>query len=268
MDDEKDVVETPEVEEKPLTELDDAALDAALDVADKEEGTPEIEQEKEEGGEVKPDLEEGESEPSAEEKAAKQIKDKEEFIQRQAAELGELRKQAEALRLQLEGVNKDDLNDRYYEDPAAAVNEVLAIRAKEAELQDLEYRAAVKQNESNTKQFVPDFDEVIDDMVEVLKEQKIDDTAIRDFRSNPYKLPPAVLVNLATSAKLSKENKALKAEIETLRKKPEEALKKVESAARQAITGGTGKAGQGKIDAKQTHQMSAAELDDLLNSPD
>lgn len=268
-----------------VTALDDAALDAQL-IAD-DDGTPEetedtetqkpAEQKENEvkEQEAKP-VEQTPAAPETEEakaeKLAKQVADKEAFIGKQTTEIGELRRQAAALQEQLAQVNKDDLNARYYDDPAATVNEVLAIREQEAQVQQLQMLANIKQNEVVVKEYVPDFDDLMDDMVETLKELKYDPEIIKNFKINPYNEQPAIVVNLAERARLSKENKSLKAQIAELNQRvktgPEDALKKVEKAARQVVTGATGKSGASEISKANIPHMSNAQLDEILNGPD
>jgi len=247
--------------------LDDAALDARL-AEEEEERThaaEEVETPEIPAAEVKTEV----ADPEEVARLAKQTADKEAFIQRQAAEIGGLRKQAEILRQQLESVNPEAISEQYYENPAEAVNQVLAIREQQSRLQNIEQQAAMKENEGLTKAYVPDFDNLIDDISETLAEMKFAPEAIRDFKINPYETHASVLVNLAERARLSKENKALKAEIETLKKAPDLALKKVEQAARQVITSATGKPGAKGILAKpQIANMSTAEIEAALNEPD
>lgn len=258
--------------EKTTAEMDEAALDALLNAEEEAEEKDEVEEvaEKEETAEVKEEeqKEEEKKELTPEEKTAKQLSDKEAFIQRQAAEIGELRKREAQLRDELALFNPADNDALYQVNPTEAVNQVLAAREKEAEIIKLNQQASIKQSELLSKEYVPDFEDHIDDMVEILKEQKVEPEFIRSFKSNPYTMPPAVLVNLASTAKLAKEVKALKAENELLKKKPDEVLKKVETAARQVVTGSTGKAGKSAIEAKQVISMSNKELDDILNAPE
>jgi len=264
----EEVKEEIKEEETDPAKMDEAALEALLNSEEKEEEKPgEVAEEVKE--EIKEEVKEGEEkEPTPEEKTAKQISDKEAFIQRQAAEIGELRKKEATLRDELAAFNQADNDELYQVNPTEAVNQVLAAREKEAEIVRLNQTSAVKQSEMLTKQNVPDFEEYLDDMAEIMKDQKTDPDFIRQFKANPYFLPPPVLVNLASTAKLAKENKALKVEIETLKKQPDEVLKRVEKAARQTITGSTGKAGAAHISGKQVTVMSNAELEELLNSPD
>lgn len=242
-------------------ELDAAALDAALG-----EGEPERteEVEKEEPA-IEPEIDQQpavETEVEVQTKLEKQLKDKEEFIQRRNAEVGELRKQIEALQQRIPQVQEDG----YYENPVDAVNQVLQAREQQAQIQYLEHQAAIKQNELTIKEFVPEFDSLVDDMVEVIRDLKYPQEVINNFKANPYAEQPAILVNLAERAKLAKENKTLKAEIEKLKKAPGDVLKKVEAAANSSrpLTAATGNSGNRAISDKQVHQLSDKELDELL----
>lgn len=245
--------------------MNDAALDALL-AEDEGEPAEQVEVELKPEPEITPDPAPVNTEV---EKLAKQVADKEAFIQQRNAEIGELRRQAASLQEQLAKVNPEELDDLYTMNPSEAVNQVLAIRENQARLEQLEWQAQVKENETVIKDFVPDFEDLMDDMAETLKEMKYAPEVIQNFKNNPYAGQPAILVNLAARAKLAKENKSLKAEIELLKKAPGEVLKKVEQAARQSLTAATGKAGgSAAITSKQVHQMTAAEIEAALNEPD
>ena len=266
-----------EDEQIDVTTLDEAALNAQL-ASDEDEGTPEgeeteveteVETPEVETAEV-PETKEESAKPEDEEKARleKQVKDKEEFIGRQTTEIGELRRQAQILAEQLAAVDQEGLNRQWNEDPSAVVNEVLAVREKEAQANRLLLQANIKENEITIKQRVPDFDDMIDDIAITAKKDGASDDIVRAFKANPYGAQPDLVIQLSQRVKLEKENASLKAEVERLKKAPGEALKKVEAAARQVVTGGTGKSGAGVVAKANVAQMTNAQLEELLNQPD
>ncbi len=123
---------------------------------------------------------------------------------------------------------------------------------------------------------MPDFEDKIDDIAEVLKEDKIDDTVINQFRSTPYLDQPALLVHIARRADTLKENRALKARVEELEKmvqsesdKRADVISKIEKAAsrRPTVRASAGKAEKAPatVDLDDVHDLSDEQLDAILN---
>lgn len=257
------VEETTEVDPSILdaTALDAALIDPDEDLTDDAGGEPE-EQEK-----VQVPVEENQSpEETAEEKQAKldkQLKAKEEFIKQRQAEIDRLSARIGELRK----LNQEaPTEESYYENPADTVNQVLATREREAEIARLGYQAQVHQNEVAIKTLVPEIDELIDPIAELAAKDGATPELIRNFKANPFAEAPALVIQLARRVQVEKENAALKAEIETLRKKPDEVVKRIEEAAKghKPLTAASGKGGKPTGAEKQAHLMSDAELDSLL----
>lgn len=266
-----------EENEIDVTGMDDAALDAAINA---EEGQPAEEPAPAE----EPEPAAPEPEPTGEpetpdnaepptpteeqqelERLRKQVNDKEQFIQRRNQELGELRRQLEALQPQ----QLEDVNDKFFENPQEAIQQILEQRDKAQKVQELRSIIQVRETETTVKGLVPDFDDLMDDMAAIAKEDGLPTEAIEVFKRNPYSEHPAFLVAFAQRAKANRELKALREENAKLKTRPDEVLKKVEQAARQSttLTGQSGQSSQkGEISEKQVHLMTDAELDELLNS--
>jgi hypothetical protein len=207
------------------------------------------------------------------EKLQKRLEEKEKFIQRQAAEVGKRRKSEEQIRSELLTL-QTQLQERWNE-PLEATQIQGAIREREKQLNEAELQTITEFNRNTVKTFVPEHESLIDDMVELVKEDGQPEDAIRAFRDNPYKEPPGTLINLAKRAELRRElrNKdakiaSLEAELVALRKEPKEVLKKIEKTLREPsqMTNNSGQASSTKqgFEPNQIPHMSDAELDRLL----
>lgn len=221
-------------------------------------------------------------EPSAEEvkitkaeydKLVKRIEEKEKFIQRQAQEVGTRRKSEEQLRGEIFQLQQALQNK--WQEPLEATQIQNQIRDAETELKEAETRTIQEHNQTVVKNFVKEPESLLDDMVELLREDGNDADSIRRFRDNPYWENPGTLINLAKRAELRKEvrNKdseiaSLKAEIQTLRGKPQETVKKIEKALKEPSTmsnaSGQANAVKHEVDATQIVGMSDKELEQAL----
>ena len=207
------------------------------------------------------------------EKLLKRIDEKEKFIQRQADEVGKRRKSEEQLRQEVYALKTQLAGEGLNHVEAMEIQN--AIREREAQLSDVELRTITEFNRNTVKTFVPDAESLIDDMIELVKEDGQPEEAIRSFRDNPYKEPPGTLINLAKRAELRKElrNKdakiaSLEAELSELKKEPKKVVEKIKKALEQEplMTNKSGQASSTKeqIDASQIPHLTDAELDRLI----
>jgi len=207
------------------------------------------------------------------EKVQKRLEEKEKFIQRQADEVGKRRKSEEQLRQEVYALKTQLAGDGVNHVEAMEIQD--AIREREAQLTEAELRTITEFNRNAVKTFIPEPESLLDDMVELLKEDGQDDGAIRMFRDNPYKESPGVLINLGKRAELRRESRnkdakiaSLEAELASLRGQPKEVLKKIEKALKEPsqMTNNSGQASSTKqtIDDSQIPHMTDAELERLL----
>jgi len=206
-------------------------------------------------------------------KLIKRIDEKEKFIQRQAQEVGIRRKSEEQLRAELFELQKT--LELKWGEPIEATKIQNEIRDRETQLQDAENRTRVESTRNVVKAYVPEPESLMDEMVALLKEDGNPEDSIRTFRDNPYSQPPGTLVNLAKRAELRKEGRnkdekiaSLEAEIQTLKAKPQETVKKIEKALKEspAMSNDSGQASATKksVDETQVQAMSDKELEQYL----
>lgn len=269
-----------------ITDMSDEELQIKIDTP-VEEIKEEIKEEKQEvkeevKQEVKEEIKEEIKEPVVEEvkitkeeydKLVKRIDEKERFIQRQAQEVGIRRKSEEQLRGEVFELQKS--LELKWGEPIEATKIQNEIRDRETQLQDAENRTRVENIRNVVKTYVPEPESLMDEMVILLKEDGNPEDSIRTFRDNPYSQPPGTLVNLAKRAELRKEGRnkdekiaSLEAEIQTLKGKPQETVKKIEKALKEspAMSNDSGQATATKksVDETQVHAMSDKELEQYL----
>jgi len=169
------------------------------------------------------------------------IKQKEAFIQKRNQEIGALRKQFAEQNEKL----SENLDEKYIENPREAIKADQKIRDNEKILEDLDEEEQ-KSIQYHTRQKVvaqnlrPD-EANMDDMINVLKGDGLPPEFIQAFRANPYEQAQAeTIIQLgkrAHSEKLLKQlvgyTKKLLEENKTLKGKPNEIAKKIQSTLRE-----------------------------------
>ena len=240
--------------EQNVAEMDDAAISEILDdedtleplepetpsedvpPVDEDEDTPPADPEADDtpAPDETPPAEEGDTVESlrarlteAEEKGAQaqgRINDKELFIQRQADELGELRKQTK--------IDPEELRNQFDEDPVAAVNKMAAMREAESRESELTQSIALEQNKTAVLQVVPGFDGMINDIAELATADGATSADIAQFRANPYGTQAALLVNLANRVKANKRIAALEEKLESQKQKSASIVDKIAQTAK------------------------------------
>ena len=213
------------------------------------------------------------------EKLRKRVQDKEEFIQRQAREIGELRKLVrEALGAETVGTEQglqqkgeEGLNDEvFFEKPVEAVKKTVEQILAERERQIQAEAQRALEVEKTVKERVPDFEKYIDEIAELAKEDGYPDEAIAAFKANPYMgSDPHVLLSYARRVEAARQLNQLKAELEKAKKAPEEFLKKIQKAASGTSTlsnvAPSTPKDRTEFSEKTITSLSDAELDKLLN---
>ena len=207
------------------------------------------------------------------EKTQKRLEEKEKFIQRQADEVGKRRKSEEQLRQEVFNLKTQLAGDGVNHVEAMEIQN--AIREREAQLTESELHTITEFNRNTVKSFVPETDNMLDDMAEILKEDGQVDEAIRAFRYNPYAESPGVVINLAKRAEMRKElrNKdakiaSLEAELASMKQEPKKVVEKIAKALKEnpQMTNKSGQASSTKetISETQIPHLSDAELDRLI----
>lgn len=241
--------------------------------------TPEAEPEKPEGPkqEVKETYtrEEVEAIQKQAEEQRTRLEQQEAFLKRRSTELGQARQQLAQANEALRKLIQEDS----FESPVQAADAVLQMRENEKQIQAIEA-------ESNRMSYLNNWHETvsrhvdpkqvqIDDMIDILKDHKVNPQAIEAFRNNPAETAgPLETIYLAEAAKWKKTARQLvtyiqklQSETETLRKKPEQVLKQVERNLRQSPTvngsaGGSSARAAGK--ESDPSKWSDAEISEFL----
>lgn len=198
-------------------------------------------------------------------KLEKRLADKDRYIEERNAEIGRLRKQVAEPQKKLHEVSADT----FFEDPIANVEKITENQRikleQEQQRREEQMREMLEHRRTVTKQIAPDYEQNIDLVVEVLKQDGFDDDGIKAFRSNPFAYEPPLLHNLNLRAKLAKENADLRAEIARLKGGPKKILDNIETISRQRpkVTGNSAAArGEGGLDAETLDEKAIAKLSD------
>lgn len=193
----------------------------------------------------------------------KRVTDQESFIRRQAEEIGKLRKVAPPV--DVEKI-RSEIKERFFEDPIQATRDLQALEQVETHQKREQVLAAI-----------PGFDELVDDMAEIAKDEGTAPEILAAFKRDPYRPPMDLLYNLAGRAQARKGDKAkqselekVKAELEAQKKKSEEVLKRIDAVAKGGsvlstkIGGDSGDRGIESLEPEQIATLSDAQLKELL----
>jgi hypothetical protein len=137
-----------------------------------------------------------------------QTREKEAFIQRQANELGMLRKIASRPQIDVEKV-REEIREQFHSDPVLATKRMQALEHYEEEVRRDKILMAI-----------PDMPSLVDLMAEVAKTDGATDHTIAAFKADPYKPPINVLHDLAVRARAYRYVKQKEAELEAKYVKP------------------------------------------------
>lgn len=200
------------------------------------------------------------------EKLKKQVNEKENFLQRQANELGELRKKT--------AINKDEIRDKFVDDPMEALRQIREAEDAERRIKEIEADTWVNENKRMVTTANPDFDTLIDPMAEILKKDGIPDNLISEFKTNPFRMANAeTLIQIVNRAKLTQEknlltqeNEKLKSEIEQLKNKTANIAENIQRVARESnvIKAGSWSSTKSGLDLKTINEESVSELSDAM----
>lgn len=206
----------------------------------------------------------------------KKSENAEKLISRMGTELGLLRKE-----------NPEDtkeeiqrLRELHADDAVEGTKQINAFLKKQEDAKGADTDKIIKERCEQTKEIIidkiPEFEGNIDALADIVAEDGCDDKTVKDFKKYPYMLDPTILFNLSKRfelkgqiTSLTEENTTLKAEIETLKKKPGKIIDLIKSGSSRTTL--TGKSGQGKQKETDLYQitkpvtsMSQEEIDKVL----
>ena len=273
-------------EESDVTVISDEELDKKLigDDQDISETTPEaVNQEpteKPEGSEVK----DKDAEPSfatkdeeinyLKDKLKKRVLDNDSYTRSLETKVGSLRKEKEELSKTIPDENK--VREEYFSDPIKGAREVLEIDKKQARLKELEHEEFAAINRIQIERQVPNYSELIDEMVAMAKEDGEDERNIELFKKDPHSLRYDVAVIYARRALERRKNSDvlkslddLKKTVNELKGKPESIVKQINDLGKKRPIGtdsGASRSSKSYDDLSDSDysSLSDAELDEIL----
>ena len=195
-----------------LASADDARLEATMSLPEGDTTPPPEEvapttDEPEQSGEqpaTEPAPPAAEPQESAEQKLARleaQVREKEAFIQRQANEVGMLRRIAARPKIDAEKV-REEIREQFQSDPVLATKRLRALEQYEEEVR-----------RDTVIMHIPDLPNLVDTMAIIAKADGESDQVIEAFRRDPLKAPPQVLHDLAVRARAYRWAKSREQEI-------------------------------------------------------
>jgi hypothetical protein len=185
-----------------------------------------------------------------------------EFIHRQANELGEIRRELAELKKKPQ-LSSEEVRELYERDPKAAINAVL--KEKEGQTQDdSDRKARAKElNRKGIMKLAPDFTEYVPDIVALAKADGEKDEVLDDFKQSPLDTNVYIAAQFYRRAKLTREFKKLEQENKDLKKK----LKEFPNKIKQTVNA-KGKTIAGQPPAHQTTALNAVTDEDISNLSD
>jgi len=162
-------------------------------------------------------------------KLSKRLSDKDEFISRRNAEIGELRKQVRDKELDNLSDEVDVNEDEFFEDPKAAIEKVIEARKRKEAILEADKAEQAKKFHEDTRQLIttidPEFDDRIPEIVSILKADDAPENVLKAFKDKPFTtFNPAVTLQLIKRAGLEKQIAELKASLADAQNKPNKML--------------------------------------------
>lgn len=117
-------------------------------------------------------------------------------------EIGKLRK---ALKGSLESEeSRQALNDKFADDPAGAIEEVISRRELVSSDEDSDRRIARDANEANLRSRIPDIDDVMPMVVDIVKGRGYSPNVVSQFERDPFSFEGMEIISLVNEAKLKR----------------------------------------------------------------
>jgi hypothetical protein len=269
-----DVIETAAPQEttvqEPVLDIRHTPLDELEKMVSLPEEPPVVEEEKKKELKVEEEKKLEDQKPPVEEKPAidpkeyedlkKKVEAQEKFLNRQATEIGTLRKTTPEQELANRKLMMEEYNRLYYEEGPFAANEYYKTEQAKIDqaktvIAQQEYTERLQNNKTAVTQFIPDVETRIDRIADMMKEDGADDKNIEFFKKNPFAVDPVTLYNMdkrvglkTELATVKAENEALRTEVAELKKAPGKLIDSINQSATKSLNGKATTAKPDKID--------------------
>lgn len=199
-------------------------------------------------------------------------KEKESFIQKQAAEIGESRKR-EKERLESQSSKVDDLKDLHdqevIEEITGAVKADIDRDNSLARLDENDLGLQIEQTKNIAMKAVPEIESLLNDIATLAAADGFSEDKIKEFKVEPYLSDPNILISYARIAQTNKKNTELMKENELLKHKDQTTLELIKNAS-ESTTGLTSnvvssdRSSSVNYNESNIHNMSDAALEEAL----
>jgi len=264
--------------EDEIANLSDEDLEKLRNLQPNQEGdTPEEETTDE--GQPEEKTEDNTKNLTAEERIAsleKQIKDLEkvkkdrgDYIEKQSSTIESLKSKLDSLQQTKTQLDEASSNEQFWKAPQQAMKAELQKDTIEKQIQDTERELAYRNQKAVIDSQIPDFADIVDDIVEyfkVIDPKGTTDEAIAQFKKDPYAMNPQAAFQAYTGAKLLKEVQKTKLEKELESEKSRRAINKVNNAAQyRTATAGPSGASSNSLEAISDSDIANMSDEDLAS---
>jgi hypothetical protein len=198
--------------------------------------------------------------------AEKRHEEDQKMIGRQSNETGNLRKQVATLTEALKKATEDTLGDIGDDVPLTKAQVAAMVSKKENE--EAAQKEKLAKNKAVIQAAVPDLNELVDDIVELARQDGEPEEALSRFKADPYIAPSGSLINYARVAKEQRKVAVLETENADLKKKLSDLPDNIANAAKSnsKLTGKISSETKtiAEVDPQRLPEMSDEELDTAL----
>lgn len=126
---------------------------------------------------------------------------------KQGQEIGQSRETIKNLQTEIENLKKsivdeDKLKEMGFDDPVGAGKQAMKNEKIQEQIDQKQYEILYSQTQASLLEVAPDFNEKIDSIAEMMKEDGAKEKTVKQFKDQPFALNPAVLLNLYKRAAL------------------------------------------------------------------
>ena len=211
--------------------------------------------------------------------------DRGDFIEKQNSIISSLQNKLDGLSKHKEDLDKKTSNEGFWENPKEALKAETEKAKVEQQIEAANKELQYRQNKSAIEQVVPDYEAVVDDIIDYLKEvdppREVElngelvqvgttDDVVAQFKKDPFVLNAQKAIDFVNNARLFKKSQLYKQKAEVLEGKPRQILDKVNKAAQYRTatsrSSGTSESSVSEVSDSEIASMSDTELQNFIKN--